>query len=1001
MRKHHILPLFVLAAAFVFLLTSCSTKKNTAGSRWWQSFTARYNTFFNGHQAFLEGEKAKSDAHKDNYTEMLPVFLVGNEKSRTTGKSNYETAITKCQKAIQLHSIKKRPVVSANKKRTAKQKAYLSRKEFNPFLKKAWLLMGEAQFEKGEFLEAASTFSYITRLYAPEPDVVAEARQWLARCYTQSGWFYDAEDALQKVRRDSVSKQTTRRADATQADLLLRQQRFADALPYLQSTARHAKGKLQRARMQFLLGQVNQQLGNWKAANKAYAKCISMSPPFELAFNARIRQAETMAEGGGQGKKMISKLRRMARNENNKEYLDQVYYAIGNIYLSEKDTANAVDAFEKGRAKATRNGIEKGVLLLRLGEIYWTQRKFDKAQACYTEALGLVGKDYKNYEEIKRRSTVLDKLVPYTSAVYLQDSLQELSRMSEADRNAAIDRVIDALKKKEAEERRAKADSASEARAQANAGNTGNRNQTPNQNAATQRNKQQTTWYFYDPMQVMQGKQDFTKQWGKRKNEDNWRRSNRTMLAESGDEGYNYEAEDSIKAANDSIAAAEEKGGKDDKKVDPSEDPHERAYYMKQIPFTDEARAASDDVIMDGLYNAGVVEKDDLEDFPLAEETLTRLTKNYTRYEKLSEAYYQLFLLYSRWGRADLAAEMKRHMLATWPDDEHTKTISAPDYELLARYGKQIEDSLYTATYDAYRQRQMDVVEANFSKSTEKFAKGINRPKFIFIHVLSRLNTASTKELTDELRSLVKDYPEADVTPMAGMILKGLESGRKVGSGTFDIGSLWGRRTAAADSTQADAAKQRQFSAEHQAPFLFVLAYPNDSVDNNKLLYEMAHFNFTTFVARGFDMAFQTGEGITQFRVSGFRSFEEAHAYAQRVFAAPDLRPFLDRTRVLIISKENLEMVGVNFSYDDYKKFYDATFAPLNVPQSLPLDNMPPSEQHYEDDLPGGKSMQPALDNTGTDDPNAKDTDSSNTDDDGETYDDDSSTSDDGEWYSE
>ena len=47
---------FLLAVVTVLVLASCSTKKNTAATRWWHSFTARYNTFFNGHQAFLEGE---------------------------------------------------------------------------------------------------------------------------------------------------------------------------------------------------------------------------------------------------------------------------------------------------------------------------------------------------------------------------------------------------------------------------------------------------------------------------------------------------------------------------------------------------------------------------------------------------------------------------------------------------------------------------------------------------------------------------------------------------------------------------------------------------------------------------------------------------------------------------------------------------------------------------------------------------------------------------------
>ena len=102
-------------------------------SRFWQSFNTRYNVYFNASQAYIEGDKAQENIHKDDYTKMLPVFLVGNKASQNTGKGNYETAITKCQKAISLHSIKRRPVVNAGKQKNAKTKAYLQRKEYNPF----------------------------------------------------------------------------------------------------------------------------------------------------------------------------------------------------------------------------------------------------------------------------------------------------------------------------------------------------------------------------------------------------------------------------------------------------------------------------------------------------------------------------------------------------------------------------------------------------------------------------------------------------------------------------------------------------------------------------------------------------------------------------------------------------------------------------------------------------------------------------------------------------
>ena len=940
------------AALLVASLVSCSTKKNTAGSRWWHSFTARYNTYFNGHEAFLEGEKAKAEGHKDDFTELLPVFLVANEQSRELGKSQFETTITKCQKAVTLHSIKRKPQVDAGKRRSAKMKQYLQRQEFNPFLKQAWLLMGQAQFEKGNFLEAAATFSYIARLYAAEPPVAAEARQWLARCYAQVGWYYDAEEALSHARRDSLGSSARREACATQADLLLRQQRYAEAVPFLEQAARHAKGEFRQARLWYLLGQVCHQLDRPREAYKALARCIRKSPPYELSFHARLMQAEVSASRKGNDTQALKQLRRMARSEKNKDYLDLVYYAIGNLYLARRDTVAAISAYVTGRSRATRTGPEKGVLLLRLGGLYWDKRHFSDAQKCYTEALGMIDKSRADYEEVTRRSKVLDKLVPYTSAVHLQDSLQALSRMGEAERNAAIDRVIEALKKREEEERKLRRDSAAQARAEEMGLDTGNEN-TPAGNKGQQTqigNQASQTWYFYNPMLVIQGKEDFKKRWGGRKNEDNWRRSNRTVVNMQDHEGYDYAADDSLQAAADSLAQAEQAVDSLQQKEDPSADPHQRAYYLKQIPFTEEARAASDAIIKDGLYNAGVIEKDDLEDFPLAAETLERLTHHYTDYEHMPEAWYQLFLLYSRWGRPDRADEARRQLAARFPDNELTRLITDPNFERYARYGKQIEDSLYKATYLAYRQRDNATVEANFNRSTDKFPSGANRPKFIFVHALSRLGTASSPEIVKELRGLLTQYPESDVSPMAGMIVKGLESGRKLGTGTFDLGSLWDRRTAAADSVAQGAAAGRQFSPELTAPYLFVLAYPTDSIDSDKLLYEMAHFNFTTFVVRGFDMTVVHDQGLSQFRVAGFTTFEEAHAYAQRVYASKELRPFLDKGRVLLISKDNLELLQTTFSINDYLKYYEKTFAPLRQPDQAPVEQTAPIEQHYEDE---------------------------------------------------
>ena len=140
-------------------LASCSTKKNTSATRFFHATTARFNTLYNGQVAYKEGREAQLKGHVEDYTQMLPMYICTNKKTAELGKGNYETAITKSEKAIKLHSIKKRPTTNANKRKTAKEKAYLARKEFNPYLYRAWFLMAEAQFRRGEFIEAASTYN--------------------------------------------------------------------------------------------------------------------------------------------------------------------------------------------------------------------------------------------------------------------------------------------------------------------------------------------------------------------------------------------------------------------------------------------------------------------------------------------------------------------------------------------------------------------------------------------------------------------------------------------------------------------------------------------------------------------------------------------------------------------------------------------------------------------------------------------------------------------------
>ena len=926
-KKSYIL---IAVVALVALLASCSTEKNTSRSRWWHSFNARYNTYYNGSVAYIDASLEKENGNKDNFTEMIPMYTVGNKKSRELGKANYDKAIEKCEKAIKLHSITKRPEWTKSRRKTERDIEWLSRKEYNPFLWKAWMLMGRSQFYQGAFDEAASTFSYMCRLYATQPAIYGRARAWLAKSYIEQDWLYDAEDVIRNMQRDSIHWRAQKEWDFTYADYYIHTGDYDKAIPYLKKSIDHEMRKKQKARLCFLLGQLYAATGKNAEAYKAFKSVVRKNPPYELEFNARIAMTEVM--GASQAKKMVGKLKRMAASDKNKDYLDQVYYAIGNIYLAQKDTMKAISNYEKGNKKATRSGIEKGVLLLKLGDLYWQQEKFSDAQRCYGEAIGLLDKDRKDYEQLSARSKVLDELVPYTDAIHLQDSLQALAKMSEKDRNAAIDRVIAELKRLEKEQKRLEDEKNAQQTMQRN-GAMGNRNNTNRNNTAQtlQNNRQNAVWYFYNAMAVQQGKQAFEKLWGKRENTDNWQRVNKTVVGNlNGDADIELTEEQK-----DSIAKAElAQDSLEQLKDSAQNDPHKREYYLAQIPFTEDQVATSNLAIMDGLYNSGVIFKDKLDNLDLSKKQFTRLETQYPDFEQKADMYYHLFLLYSRLGQHDVAAGYVEKLKAEYPDNQWTILLTDPYFKENAQFGVHIEDSLYAATYEAFKADRLSEAKANAQISATRFPLGENRDKFLFIGGLAKLNDGDSKGCVDDMKAVVEKFPQSKLAEMAGMIVNGVNAGKPLNGARFDLGDVWTRRTAVlADS---DSINAKTFDAERNTEFVFMLAYVPDSVDENKLLYQMAKVNFTHYVVRNFDLAIEDANGLRRMAVRGFRNYDEALQYARGLSEQAGLQQLLSGCKAIVISDKNLPLLGTNFSYADYQDFYDKNFAPLKI-SSQPL----------------------------------------------------------------
>ena len=920
MRRHY--DIFLWVGTALLLLGACSTKKNTAASRRWHAFTARYNTYFNGKTSFDEQLADMHNNYKENYTERIflyPISAKPKDKNETGGP--FDRAIEKGNKAIKQHSIRKKPTRKEGWRNDPKQVALQNKEEYNPFLKHCWMLIAQGQFYNADFLQASATFSYIARHYATDREMVASARIWQARCYAELGWLYETETALARLKENGFPAQNQKEYDRVYADYLVKSGRFEEAVPELQKVIGQEKNRRQRTRMRYLLGQLQTELGQNEAAYQTFGKVASSNPPYEMEFAARIRQAEVLPPS--RYPQVLKMLHRMTKSDKNKDYLDQVYTAIGNAYMSRGDTANAITNYALGIEKSTQGGLDLAICQIKLGDIYFARKEYVKAQPCFSGALSGIRKEYKDYDRVALLSAVLDELVVHVEAVHLQDSLQALAKLSESERLAVIDKIIEEVKEKEKKEAE---DAERERYLAEQEGRGSGLGQRPNMQANLQSlsvNSGGSSFYFYNDQTVAQGKTQFQNKWGKRVNQDDWRRRDRAMSMASPLENRHVGEENRIQF--------DEEGNPIEAPVDSmqlvmdslSSDPKSREYYLQQIPFSEEDLEASNIIIADGLFNMGMIYKDKLENKQLSVETFRELERRFPENKYRMDYYFQSYLMGLRYKDKPLETEYKNKLIQAFPESDYAKAVADPNYEYNIRMMDRVQDSLYETTYNRYLANDTSFVRRSYRRFSETYPLATLMPKFMFIEALTYVQSGDAAGFKIALQKLVEKYPSADVTELANEMLKGILRGRKLVQGNM-TGMKWNLRFGLDEYGQLSAVDSaRQFVDNPQSPHRMVLLYPTGAVDRNQLLYAVAAYNFAHFEVKSFDLSMDEAGSFSMLIVSGFNNLQETLEYYAMIYAPEGYASAIDRAVSFFpFSEENYETLLHGKTLEEYMTFF-------------------------------------------------------------------------------
>jgi tetratricopeptide (TPR) repeat protein len=895
----------------LFILSGCSMQKNTWTTRTVQSINTRFNVHFNGMISYEQGLKAIDEANKDDFGQIIPMYPISKHENAAAATSHLNRTIEKCRKAIKTRSMKMKPEYNRRKASQPGYRAFMNQEEYNPFMSEVWLLLAKAEFHKADFLGAVGTFNYIARHFKEDENLAMTCQLWVIRAYAEMGWIYEAEDLLSKLNQKNLTGDNVGLYASVFADLLLKKRQYREAIPFLEMALDREKDKTLKMRFSYLLAQLYQQTGDTRKAYDAYSTLIKKSPPFEMAFNARISRASLFL---GNMSDIRRELDRMTRNFNNRDFLDQIYHTIGKSYLHQQDTVQALHYFHEAVDNSTRNGIDKAVTLIVLGDLYFGKQQYIKAQPCYDEASKIITIDHIDYPRVFNRAEVLSELVIQHEIVVLQDSLQRLSAMSDEDQLKSVLAYIAKLEQEEklAAEREEKMRQMQDAN-QERAG------QVAVMPLGAGRNPQ-GEWYFYNPNLIRSGQTEFQSRWGRRRLEDNWRRATKTAVL-FGEEPVNGAQEEGV-ALNDSIAPTET--GELPEGVVPPEveglaDDRNPEFYLRQIPVTKEQLAHSSLIWSEALFKVGQIYKDRLEDFPLSIATFREYMDRFRDYELVPEALYQTYLMLIRMGDVVEAENIRLQLTGNYPGTKYAQLLANPNYIEIRQQMFVEQDSIYQLAYKAFNKSDFEAVFSHVAYITEKYPMNSLMPKFLFLNALSIGKTQNQVIFEQALTDLLDAYPESDVSSLSRDILALMRQGREAQQGTTH-GTMLARREVQLIAENGDSVLvgfNQDKKTIHRV--LLISAEPEESL--YELQFQLAVFNFSRFLLKDFELNItKIDDSRNMISVFEFEDFTDAAWYLETIAEDEEIVRLMKKLKTfpLVISDHNYALTRSGFTLDDY-----------------------------------------------------------------------------------
>ncbi|MBX2814770.1 MAG: tetratricopeptide repeat protein [Saprospiraceae bacterium] len=704
-----------------------------------------------------------------------------------------------------------------------------------------------------------------------------EAQLWLAKTLIERDRFGEAATILRNLERDpNTFEEVREEAFVVRAYSAMKRGLEGDAVTPLANALEIVKDRKRKARLAFILAQVQEANRSYAAAGASYDEVVRLKPGYEMTFNADLNKSIMLWNAGQMpGADFDKRLKKMIRDDKNTEYLDQLYYALGNKEYKAGNIPAAIFNYSSSVQKSAGNKVQLTESYHTMATIYFEEEDYIKAKYYFDSTLTVMPKHDERIADVRMFAKNLSQIAANLEEIVLQDSLLALAELPENELRKMASRI-----KKEQK----KAEAIKLANSTTNQPGRATLSQTSQLAGA---GGQQSSFFAYNEKLLKKGQRDFDREWRGVPLEDDWRRSNKSSFAstDSGD-GEEGEEEQSL-----SKTEVEE--------------------IFSDVPKTDAEKLAANKKIEDALYKLGQLFRSELENNPKSVESLEQLLNRYPATEHELNAFYLLFVAYNEMGNTAKANTYRDLILNKHPTSDYASYIKNPS---LLQNLESEEDkiaSFYKEVYAMYEAGRVKQAFNQLDESKKSFGtKHKLQSKFAFLSALCVGRLKGREPYINALKELIAKYPKTEEEKEAKEIIR-----------------LLGVRLADLGGDVQEINPDAYFALEPNDKLHFALVPMRSNKNLNQGRVSIAEYN-TKFhkldrLTIGTIVLDDGVKKVPTYVVRRFDSREKAMAYYEGVMKnIEDFIPNQETYEVYVASQRNYRKIVQLKSMDLYREFF-------------------------------------------------------------------------------